>query len=431
MKNLIIFCPHLYDYLTASDVISQYNMFNNSKNIFLSNNINVKYFWDFVENETVKENLVDVKKNLSFMKYDAGNHILTAEFFGYKTVGGIFVLFKEVLDNILSNEEYRNSIFWGWECFGFDCLLWEKHYSRIRDFGGKIIMSQYDPHAFYIAHGNSFDGTTHDFADHRFEKTDLIISPSHNYYKNMKHTRYFNKSYFIPHSFNPNVSGLYIFDDKQWVNRTHKIAINGNIANGNAYPERYKLGQMIQKPPLNKFCIVLEYKRYNRWYGGADVDVNGNKIVGDTNESDNSDERGGIKTNRRLSKIKAVFIVFAKFPIDFYLTKVTESLLAGCLCFIEKKEYLKDLGLIANKHYIPIVKDKNGKIIYTNESAKYYEDWLNNPKSIEIARNGYLHCKENFNDHKISEKICNIINTKLIHNKTTKEIEDKTTKEIE
>ena len=202
-------------------------------------------------------------------------------------MAGCSELLSEALNNILSKDEYRNSIIWGWECIGFDTVLCDKYYSKLKEFNIKFIISAYDPHSFYIANGGDIrKNKKHDFIDYRVERANLIISTSHHYYININPSRYLYKSHFIPFSFNKNNEKLYKFNNEQWKKRIHKIFVIGNVFNITAYPERYKLGQKIKEPPLNEFCDILSYKSSNRFSLTNLINQNGLPIKEDKMHSD-------------------------------------------------------------------------------------------------------------------------------------------------
>ena len=86
-------------------------------------------------------------------------------------------------DKILTMEEYRGSIFIGWEAWGFDPIIGSEYYNKLINFDAKFIISIYDPHSFHIVHGGKLldPPNKHIFEDVRLERTDLIISSSHKF----------------------------------------------------------------------------------------------------------------------------------------------------------------------------------------------------------------------------------------------------------
>lgn len=379
---LIIFCPYTIDYCVASDVISQYYMFDNAKHIFNNHNIVVKYFWDFLE-KNIREKIINFERNIN-KDYDLLNYYSIA------------------LNLILQDNEYNNSIFHCWEICGIDALMCD--IQRIKDKYIKICFSIYDPHSFHIIKGGSCLDSPHlhNINDERLDCTDAIISSSHIYYENIQ-SKYSQKSSFISFSFNNKVNGLFnIQDFDNWYKRSPYIYLIG--ACNEAYRLRIYMWHFIRTSDDNttKFRNIIKippFIKYNR---------------DNYNLQEHNFERGGIKYLKNISNYMAVFICFGTNPIDFPLAKIWEAMLAGCLCFIEPKEYLiQDLGLIAFIHYVPILLDSNNNMIIDN--VEYYTNYLNSLGGFKIAKEGFEYIKNNFTDEKIAEKYCNILlNNKLI-----------------
>jgi hypothetical protein len=119
------------------------------------------------------------------------------------------------------------------------------------------------------------------------------------------------------------------------------------------------------------------------------------------------EEKRGLMYIELMSKYMGVFICFGSFPIDFPLAKVIEVFLAGCLAIIEPKKFLfDDYGLIPFEHYIPLLIDKDEKLIL---DIKYYEKYLGTHEGEKIAKNGFEHIINNFTDSKIAEKYIEIL----------------------
>lgn len=394
MKTLIVFCPWLFDYLVPADIISQYLIFykDNVKKVFLDNNLNVKYFWEFLDDISCS-NISDINYNLLHLteKYIGGANTISPN--QINSCGPGVTLFTKALDKILTIEEYRGSIFFGWEAWGFDPIVGTTYYTKLKNYNAKFIVSIYDPHSFHIIYnnGNGIDPSEkHIFKDERLDNTDLIISSSHKYYKNIN-SLYLHKSYFIPFSYDSTVKELYIFDETQWNIRDNYIYLIGAI--NLAYPLRMQINNYINKKEKNTIFKIDTYERHNR-----------------TNHYNNK-KRGGIIYHKKLCKYKAIFICFGKYPIDFPLAKLWEGFLAGCLCFIEPKDFLKDLGLFEYEHYIPIKLDTYNN--FDNNNFQYYKYWLNNNLSINIAKKGHDYIKKNFTDEKVAKLYCDIINKNL------------------
>jgi len=357
-------------------------MFNNSKHIFNNHNIVVKYFWDFLEN-SIREKFIDFTQNIN-QEYKILNYLSIA------------------LNTILQDDEYNNSIFHCWEICSIDSISCD--IQRIKSKNIKIIFSVYDPHSFHICKGGSGldPPELHNINDKRYDCVDLIISTSHIYYENIK-SHYVNKSLFIPFSFNNKVTDLFnIQNFDNWYKRSPYIYLIG--ACNAAYRLRIYMWYLIREKNIknhmfNDLIKIPPFIMYNR---------------DNYNLQEHNFERGGIKYLKNISNYMAVFICFGTNPIDFPLAKIWEAMLAGCLCFIEPKEYLlKDLGLIAYNHYVPILLDNNNNMI--TENVEYYSKYLNSSEGLKIAIEGFNYIKNNFTDEIIAEKYCNLLfNNKLI-----------------
>jgi hypothetical protein len=380
MKGLIIFCHPAVNYLVSTDVISQYLFFKRAKKTFNSNNIEILYYYDLLE-ETNKFKYENIEENYKYSESD-----LITE---YKKDC------IEIRNKIINN--YTNYILIGLEPIGFDQIT---NYNL----PNKKILSIYDPHGFYLIQNRKNTDTDkirtifdkeHIFNDARLDEVNLIVSPSVLYFKNIN-SNYFNKCKFVSFSYNEENNKLFSIQNfESFFNRKMLIVLQG--ANQNCYKYRNSLffiknklnesvnfiNNFINFDNRDKFCELLEIlpcSRYNR------------------SNSKYNDEPG-IKYLETLSQYQGSFIFFAVFPINFILAKVFEVMLAGCIAFIEPNESLKnDLGLIEYEHYVPVLMTNNKMVFDTN----YYNKYLGTQEGLRIAKNGFNYIKNNFTDNKIA-----------------------------
>lgn len=373
MKGLIIFCHPAVNYLVSTDVISQYLFFKRAKKTFNSNNIEILYYYDLLE-ETNKFKYENIEENYKYSESD-----LITE---YKKDC------IEIRNKIINN--YTNYILIGLEPIGFDQIT---NYNL----PNKKILSIYDPHGFYLVKNknNTIFDEEHIFTDKRLDEVNLIVSPSILYFKNIN-SNYFNKCKFVSFSYNEENNKLFSIQKfESFFNRKMLIVLQG--ANQNCY--KYRNALYIIKNKLNesvnfindfinfdnrdKFCELLEilpYSRYNR-------------------SNSKYNDKPGIKYLETLSQYQGSFIFFAVFPINFILAKVFEVMLTGCIAFIEPNESLKnDLGLIEYEHYVPVLMTNNKMVFDTN----YYNKYLGTQEGLRIAKNGFNYINNNFTDNKIA-----------------------------
>jgi hypothetical protein len=410
MKYIIIFCTPIQDRLISNDVISQHDFFKNSSHIFLKNKIVVKYFYDFL-NES-KKNMYAQKK----VNYFVDDDILLKNYNQDC---------ENILEIILENKEYNDSIVIGFESLGFDKFLNNKYFDLLKKKNMTLILSIYDPHVFYnnilmkklnisridlkkdmLKFYNIYQSQI-ELKDKRLDMADLIISPSIDYFKNID-SLYKDKTYFIPFSFNSENEKIFkIQNFNNFNERINKIILSGSL-------DFYKIRKIIfhivdggniefLKNNVVNFENLIEFKKiiyhykYFKYF---------------RKNLTNNDFDGGIKYCQILSKYKGSFVCFADFPIDFPLLKLIESLLAGCICFVEPKSFLKEkFGLIEFLHYVPILLSNDNKLIL---DESYYNKYLNSDEGLNIAIEGNKYIIQNFKDDDVAQLYVDILKKKNV-----------------
>jgi hypothetical protein len=359
----------------------------------MKNGYIIKYYYDFLD-DTKKQIYIDKKINFSKTDIELCNKY--SEDCNY------------IINEILTNNIYKESIIIGFESVGFDKIMVTNISTKLKEIGNKLVLSIYDPHAFYqiwnldkIKEDEKYlyDAQYHIFKDERVDNADIILTSSAKYFFNIN-SIYKNKCYSIPFSYNENYKLLFTvqcFD--KYMNRHRKILLSGSIG---SYKYRkilyytrcdheYVKNDIVIKNNLKSFKNLIEYMPYEKY------DRYNTKY----------DELRGMRYINKLSKYMAAFICFGYHPIDFPLAKILEIFLSGALAIIEPKDFLlNEYGLVAFEHYIPLLLDNKNKLVIDYE---YYNKYLGTEEGLRIAINGYEHIKNNFTDSKIALKYIDII----------------------
>ena len=380
MKGLIIFCNPAINHHISTDVISQYLFFKRAKLIFNNYNIEILYFYDLLE-QTKKFKYEDIEENY---KYNETNLI---EEYKKDCI--------EIRKKIIAN--YTDYILVGFERIGFYQITNQK-------LPNKKILSMYDLQGFYVSinEKNTVYDKEHIFTHKILDEVDLIVSPSVLYFKNIN-SIYINKSHFISFSYNDKNNKLFdIQNFNSFFNRKKLIVLQGcsntlykyrNILfriKNNLNKSKNFINDFIYFDNISKFCELFEfvnYSRYNR-----------------TNTLYN--DYPGLIYLQSLSRYQGAFIFFAIHPVNFILSKIFETMLAGCIAFIEPNESLKnDIGLIEYEHYVPVLMSNNKMVLDIN----YYNKYIGTEEGLRIAKNGFNYIKNNFTDNKIALNYINIL----------------------
>jgi len=275
--------------------------------------------------------------------------------------------------------KYKNYIFWLHQKVGSYIVTLPKKLQLIKDNNIKTVFWMDDLH-FPTLNTSDDERLEINFIDNdeRYINVDLILSPSIDYFINLKSTL-INKSKFLFYFFDERIINNY--NPVNYDNRINKIILTGKI-NELSYPSRK---QMYTNYFYNKDLYDwLEHPGYSRL----------------------KHEFYHLNYYNKLSEYKGAILGLAKYPVNFLLAKVIEILGCGCLGFFEESPlYLQRLGLQEYVHYIPIKKIDNKHLIlpykkedyfYLNLDNDKYKNILNSIKGKEIALNGYNYIKNNF-----------------------------------
>ena len=134
-KYLIIFSPPMLEHLVSCDIISQWFFFERSSDIFNKHNYKVKYYYDFLNEDDgniYKNTQTNFKFSMDELREKYNNDC------------------KYVLNEVLKDNIYDNSIIIGFEPVGFDKILNNEISNKLKEKHIKLILSIYDPHGFHI-----------------------------------------------------------------------------------------------------------------------------------------------------------------------------------------------------------------------------------------------------------------------------------------
>jgi hypothetical protein len=257
----------------------------------------------------------------------------------------------------------------------------------------KIILWRDDLFTFSGNRQTSKSELAINFNSVKLDKSDLILSPSVNYFYNIN-SPYLNKTMYYPYSLD---ESLFNKLDVPYEKKINKILISGAWIHF-IYEKRRQLAENYDKTmfevlqrPNNKF------ENFSTTYKVPDTGMTG--------------------YYRKMSNYKACIMTLASFPLDFILGKFTEIFASNSLAILDYT-YELDSRLYLNPFddYIPILLDKQGMII---QDKYYYFKFMDN-KSIydRIVNNGASNVRQNFNLGKNTDMLCKIV-TNLFDNDTS------------
>jgi len=355
-------------------VMLSYKVFTIMKDYLESQNLEIYDIIDFILLQEQKDKIIDEKSNYKLTDIEIKNIYLNAV--------------KNMMSYIENNDVY-NGIVIGVQPYGFDPLFRPLHYEIFRKHNFKLFLWMDDLHAFNRNINMPDDAIT---LDHRLDKVDYILTPSYNYYRNIK-SPYLSKSIFYFYCLNENW-----FNDLPTNNfrkRTNKILISG--ASGNGYPLRnyfrefysYNIKLKAQRRKSHALFPYIDYLQHP----GYDRLTNGGKT--------------GLDYLKILNSYRGAFFGFLKHPLDHPLAKIIEILGSGTLGFFEYHPILEEqLGLIKFVHYVPILVDKTNKPIF---DVMYYQKYLNEPIGEQIMLAGCKYVREKFTMKKKCDEIVKLI----------------------
>ena len=273
--------------------------------------------------------------------------------------------FDEIKNN---KEKFKDSIFWLHQKIGSYIIVFDEINNIIKELNIKCIFWMDDLHFAK----NNIDN------DERYINSDVIVSPSILFFKNIEH-EYYKKSKFLFYFFDEKIIDNYD-PSKNFDTRKNKIILSGKLSAN--YSSRKQMYKNI-KHNKELFDIIIHPGYYNMTH-----------------------EIYHINYYNEISKYKGALFGLANFPINFLLAKVIEILGSGCIGFFEySDQYDIQLGLKEWIHYVPIYKENN-KLIFNNEN---YKEIINSEKGKEIALNGYNYIKTYHNSITFTNKVIEII----------------------
>jgi hypothetical protein len=209
------------------------------------------------------------------------------------------------------------------------------------------------------------------------DKINYLITPSMQYFKNLKINKYDNKVKYL----------FYILDHKKFQQieynnydkRKNKIILSGDI-HASGYKTRAQLNEYrCNDKNFNTYVDLLPHPGYKN-----------NEHITDMNYY------------KKLCEYKGAFVGNYVYPINFLLAKHIEILMCGCLGFFERNILLRQqLGLIEYVHYIPST-DIHGNTI---SNINYYIYWLESEHGKKIAKTGAEYVREKYGIKYIQEYI--------------------------
>ena len=308
----------------------------------------------------------------------------------------IFIEFVEINDidnfiNIFDITKYKNYIFWLHQKVGSYIVTFKEKMKLIKDNNIKTIFWMDDLHfpTLNTSNDERLDIELID-NDERYQNVDLILSPSVDYFTNIK-SKILTKTKFLFYFFNEQIIDK--FNPLNYDMRLNKILLTGKI-NELSYPSRK---QMYTNYFYNKDLYDwLEHPGYNKL----------------------KHEIYHLKYYDKLSEYKGSILGLAKYPVNFLLAKVVEILGCGCLGFFEESPlYYERLGLKEFIHYIPIKKIDNDKLQLSYKKENYFyldldnesfKKLMNSSTGKQIALNGYNYIKDNLSSSNFIDKIIDI-----------------------
>ena len=281
---------------------------------------------------------------------------------------------------LINFNNFKNSVLWLHQKFGSYILTIDEYIESIKRNNIKTIFWMDDLHypCNNISNKDRMDIEKID-NDIRFLNSTLILSPSIDYFINIK-SKLINKSKFIFYFFDENIIERYN-PDENFINRKNKVVLSGKINNLSYKSRKQIYANYYNNKNLFDYIEHPGYKNlkhncyHHNFYG-------------------------------KLSEYKGAILGLGCYPINFLLAKVIEILGSGCIGFFEEsKLYFERLNLIENIHYISIKKNENNLVFHN----KRIFNILNSEFGEKISKNGYNFVKNKFNSKTFSKKIISIL----------------------
>ena len=316
-----------------------------------------------------KSTSLNYNKYLIIEAFKRNNHLINASFYEINDI-------NKFLTNFDINK-YKNYTFWMHQKFGSYLLTIPEKVELIKLNNIKTIFWMDDLH-FPCTENNRYNLKLI-YKDERYINCDLIISPSIDYFNNIKCTL-IDKTKFL----------FYFFDEKiidkynpkyDYFYRKNKILLSGKI-NELSYSSRKIIYDNYSK---NK--DLYDYLQHPGYYNFKHQFIHQHYYD-------------------KLSEYKICILGLANYPVNFLLAKVIEILGTGSLGLFQKSDlYYKRLGLIKNKHYIEI-DIINDNLILNNQE---YKNFFNDINYMTIAQNGYDYIKKKYNSSNFIKEVLKII----------------------
>lgn len=352
-----------------------YNIFTIMKEYLEKNNLKIFVITDFIKSDSDRNKIINMEENYKLNDKELNNIYIDSVI--------------NMMDYIVKNNVY-DGIIMGFQPYGFD-RIFDKNYAILKKQNFKTILWQDDLHAFNNVHNKPIDEIV---SDHRLDKADIILTPSTVYYKNTSNP-YLDKSIFYFYCLNENWYNE--ININNYKSRINKILLSGCCSKG--YTLRHDINLFYNK---NKELKDNTNNKYNIFYDYIDV------LQHPKHDRHNNKEKIGLNYLKILASYKGAFFGFFKKPLNYPLAKIIEILGSGTLGFFEDSPILEEqLGLIKFKHYIPILVDKNNKMIFESD---YYLKFLNSSEGENIAINGCKYVRDQFTMKNKCDDIVKIIN---------------------
>lgn len=336
-----------------------------SKQYLESQGIQIMFLFDQHVNTVFKQQIQDL--NCTPLFYPNGNTEIDS------LIPEYYSCFHELVKKIETTSIFDGGVIYGIQPIGYEYLLKQNVYDIL--VSKKIdVMSYYDDIHFFSLQNSA---STEDlfnvnienllFRDHRVEKLKKILSMS-KYFDYLQ--IYQNK---IIHHYAPLDDIVYsMFSPEDFYLRKKKILLSGNLG---PYPIRTLIADAIKNPdhrqhhPANQCYDLLKELGYRC------LDI------------DHCKTSGMISYYNRLVEYQGAYIGYALKPLDHLLWKVFEILATGTLLFSNEHPTLKQLGLIANVHYV-LLEDNQ---VFNVELISHY---LDTDLGLSICRAGYQFIRE-------------------------------------
>ena len=202
-------------------------------------------------------------------------------------------------------------------------------------------------------------------------KLSFLITPSSIYFKNLNMDQYYDKIIQIFYTLNedwyPIIDSYISFKD-----RREKILLSGSI--------NYLYKSRTEQYELSKNTDIINVLKYP-------CSLQEEKFL-------------GLNYYKKLCKFKGAFASSPNKPINYIVAKHIEILMCGCIGFFDESDLLKDMGLIAYKHYVPCT--INNELI---EDPGFYKKYINTELGENIARNGRDFVRKKFGNKNINKYI--------------------------